>query len=126
MATPSRKMLNTTRSDIAVMPGKPVVHSLAKPEHDLILLLDAGGKITFASPVILPLLGYAPDLIIGAQLYELVHPDDAATLHQAFAALADSPGASAKATYRLRAQDGTSRWAECTGTNLLQVPGVGA
>ncbi len=126
MATPSKKRFNTTSPEIAVMPGKPHLHSLAKPEADLVLLVDAQGSVTYASPPILPLLGYSPEVIIGAHLCELVHPDDAATLQHVLAELADAPGKSLKETYRLRAQDDAVHLAEGTVTNLLQVPGVGA
>jgi len=37
-----------------------------------------------------------------------------------------SPGKSLRAEYRLRSKDGSWRWFEGSGTNLLQVPGIGA
>jgi len=61
--------------------------SAVTPSNDLLLnqlpdavILEAGGIISFASPAIAEILGYAPDEITGRSLESLAHPDDHSAL----------------------------------------------
>ena len=101
-------------------------HRLTENSSDIMLLLDANGMITYISPSIIPLLGYAPEEIVGSHARVLVHPDDLATLQQMLAAIEEIPGRSLSAEYRLCCKDGSWRWFEGSATNLLQVPEMGA
>jgi two-component system, cell cycle sensor histidine kinase DivJ len=78
---------------------------------DLITRHSSDGRIRFASPATLALLGCAPDAIIGLAPAELVHPDDLAALQTA---LMESSyfGRAGSAEVRLRHADGSLVWAE--------------
>jgi len=55
-----------------------------------------------------------------------VHPEDVANLRSAFAALAATPGSTRTIEYRVRHADGSWRWLESTGENLMDDPTVGS
>jgi PAS domain S-box-containing protein len=93
---------------------------------DMIGLHDRDGRITYLSPSITRLLGYRPEGLVGHSMLNLVHPDDQERIAGLFEQLVHAPGARITAEYRLRHADGSWRWIEGTGTNLLDEPGVQA
>jgi PAS domain S-box-containing protein len=84
---------------------------LAEVIPDLILRLD-GTRITYASPSA-RLLGYAPDEIIGREISEFIHPDDAAaSIHRAHAAAKGDVRSDIRREQRVRKADGSWVWLE--------------
>ena len=71
-------------------------------------------------------MGYRPEELVGSDALALVHPDDLPMMQQVSEAIRQSPGKSVSAEYRLRCKDGSWRWFEGVGTNLLDDPRVGA
>jgi two-component system cell cycle sensor histidine kinase/response regulator CckA len=55
-----------------------------------------------------------------------IHPDDVGTLVAAFASLSATPGSTATVEYRARHADGSWRWLESTGENLMDDSTVGS
>jgi len=55
-----------------------------------------------------------------------IHPDDVANLRTAFASLSSTPGSTRTVEYRAKHADGTWRWLESTGENLMDDPTVGS
>ncbi|CAA9556251.1 MAG: diguanylate cyclase/phosphodiesterase (GGDEF & EAL domains) with PAS/PAC sensor(s), partial [uncultured Thermomicrobiales bacterium] len=100
--------------------------ALVRNAPDLITLLAADGTILYESPPIEPLLGYAPDELIGANALALVHPDDLPHVGDLFAQAVATPGSTVPDEFRFRHKDGSWRWLEAIGTNLLADPAVGA
>lgn len=49
---------------------------------DMVLVVDGEGHILFVSASFERILGYAPDEVLGRQVFELVHPDDHAPTRQ--------------------------------------------
>jgi diguanylate cyclase (GGDEF)-like protein/PAS domain S-box-containing protein len=100
--------------------------ALIEKSSDAIVLLDMTGMLLYASPSTTRLLGYTPDELVGRSAFELIHPEDAGTIAHALAALVQEPGKGPKAEFRARHQNGSWRWFEGIGTNLLADPNVGA
>jgi PAS domain S-box-containing protein len=90
---------------------------------DIITLINADGIVTYQSPSITRLLGYAPDEVLGASFYNLVHPNElkraTETLAKAFFLEAD---ATLTLQVRVRKKDGNYRWIEVIGSNQLSEP----
>jgi diguanylate cyclase (GGDEF)-like protein/PAS domain S-box-containing protein len=87
---------------------------LAERTSDIVLLCDAAGLVTYASPAVAR-YGYEPEQLAGQRLADLVHPDDRMGALRA-AALATS-GVSAPAASlacQVRAADGTWRDVQAT------------
>ncbi|MFB6171107.1 MAG: PAS domain S-box protein [Haloarculaceae archaeon] len=60
--------------------------SIAELSDDAIYRVDLEGTVTYASPAIEELLGYAPDAIVGEQFLDFVAPDDREEAVAAFTA----------------------------------------
>jgi putative nucleotidyltransferase with HDIG domain len=58
--------------------------------------------------------------------FELIHPDDLEGASQTFKELTQRPGWSTSLQFRLHHEDGSWRWVEAIGTNLLTNPNVQA
>ncbi len=97
-------------------------------EHgsDVINLLDAAGRILYASPAVTRILGYALEDYVGRNGFELMHPDDVEYEHQAFLRVQQTPHATIDLTLRIRHHDGSWRNLEGSVTNLLDEPSVKA
>ena len=106
--------------------GEARFQALVHNSSDLITLIDADLAITYQTPSITRLLGYAEDELIGTQLSDLTHPDDRLTLFAARAEATAGDQASATSQLRLRHKDGSYRHVQSIHTNLLADPDVRA
>jgi diguanylate cyclase (GGDEF)-like protein/PAS domain S-box-containing protein len=100
--------------------------ALIEKSTDAIVLVDMNGVLLSVSPSTTRLLGYPPEELIGRSAFELIHPGDVETISTVLAAIVQEPGKSLVAEFRAQHRDGTFRWLEGTGTNLLADPSVGA
>ncbi|MCU1393417.1 MAG: diguanylate cyclase [Ilumatobacteraceae bacterium] len=97
--------------------------ALVAQGSDVILVLDAVGSITYASPAMARIMDYPDGSLIGTPAFELIHPDDLDGVLSRFVAImgdADSVGHQ----YRVRHHDGSWRWVESFTSNHLDTPGV--
>jgi PAS domain S-box-containing protein len=62
--------------------------------------------------------------MVGDDNLHRIHPDDRAHVQAAYASLFAAPGTRASATYRIRHRDGSWRWFESFGANMLSDPCV--
>ena len=98
--------------------------SLVQNASDLILILDRGGTVRYASPAIERVIGYTAEEIVGGDNVHRVHPQDAKRLRRAFVEAATTPGVSPPVVLRFRHRSGAYRWIEVTTTNLFDDPTV--
>ena len=106
--------------------GEARFQALVHNSSDLITLIDADLAITYQTPSITRLLGYAEDELIGTQLADLTHPEDRLSLLAARAEAIAGDQASATSQLRLRHRDGSYRHVQSIHTNLLDDPDVRA
>ncbi|MFL5698107.1 MAG: diguanylate cyclase, partial [Ktedonobacteraceae bacterium] len=100
--------------------------ALIEKSSDAIVLVDTNGKLLYVSPSTTRLLGYTPDELVGRSAFELIYPEDVEAIKHALAVIVQEPGKGPKAEFRARHQNGSWRWMEGIGTNLLADPAVGA
>ena len=100
--------------------------AILERSFDCVKLVTAEGIVDCASPSSSNLLGNDPTTRVGRPVFESAHPDDAAMVADQFAKILRSPGLPLKWAYRSEHADGTCRWLEAWGTNLLNDPNVGA
>lgn len=94
---------------------------------DTILLIDRDGTLIEATSTYRADLGYEPAFWLGANLIDVVHPDDRAAAAAALTGLlTGEPGAEAWAELRAVRRDGTTAWLELNGVNRLHDPTVEA
>jgi len=98
-------------ADQAAAEGAAMYRFLADNAMDLITRHTSDGRIRFASPAALPLLGVPPEQLIGLAPSALVHPDDLQAIQSAFME-ASYFARAASAELRLKRADGSHVWAE--------------
>jgi diguanylate cyclase (GGDEF)-like protein/PAS domain S-box-containing protein len=86
--------------------------------------VDEQGTITSITPSIERTTGFPAAHYVGTCIDDHVHPDDGS--RAGFARSLAAPGSAIVDQKRIRRADGGYLWAECTRTNLLHDPDVGA
>ena len=91
---------------------------------DAIAVTDADSILTYVSAACLPLLGYAPEELVGKPITALVHPEDRALVGTALqrAARADD---TRTVSLRYRRKDGSYAWIESRSRSIVD-PVTGA
>jgi diguanylate cyclase (GGDEF)-like protein/PAS domain S-box-containing protein len=97
--------------------------ALVQGSSDLITVVDPDTTIRYQSP---PdrILGYSANAMLGLELADMVHPEDAARLRALCTDLASYPGSFMTAEFRAGRSDGSWVHLETTGRNLLDDPNV--
>jgi diguanylate cyclase (GGDEF)-like protein/PAS domain S-box-containing protein len=99
--------------------------SLVHNSSDIITVVDREGRIRYQTPSIGWVLGLAPASLIGSQSRDLVHPDDEHAFSQYLCLVADSTSLQPyPVRVRMRHRDGSWRFVETAGNNLLDDPAV--
>ena len=93
--------------------------------YDAVLFVDAVGTIKYLSPSYERISGYRAEELEGRSALQLIHPKDLRSVRDSFSALKEMSGTTIM-QYRVVAKDGTCRWVEATGYNLLGDPNVKA
>jgi diguanylate cyclase (GGDEF)-like protein/PAS domain S-box-containing protein len=99
--------------------------TLVQRASDLTGVTDEDGVISYISPAIEPILGFAPEEFVGRRLRERLHPDDLWRLLEAVDMLKRDPAATATIEFRAASRDGRWRHIEATGRNLLEDETIG-
>ncbi|HYR08690.1 MAG TPA: PAS domain S-box protein, partial [Longimicrobium sp.] len=94
---------------------------LIENAHDITCILDPQGVMTYLSPSIERVMGYAPETLVGRNSFDFIHPDDAAGVAAAIQSVAETPEGTGYAEYRFRHADGSWRHLEAVGR--MVVPG---
>jgi len=91
---------------------------------DVIVIIDEHGLNRYKSPNIERLFGWRPDEVVGRPALDNVHPDDLAFAQDFIGGLLAEPGVSRTAEVRYRCRDGSYKWIEFAGTNMLHDPSI--
>ncbi len=92
--------------------------------QDTITVLDETGNVMFVGPSIERVLGWTPAEMHGRNAFDLIHPDDLEGLRLIWSSGVREPGRVSRVEYRARHCDGSWRWLEGIGCNLLHEPAV--
>lgn len=106
--------------------------ALVQHSSDVIMIVDPDGAIRYASPSMATVFGHEPATLVGTNLTELLHPDDANAgtrfldeLSQADTRAGSAPPGVLKCEWRLRNAAGLWMTVDNVGTNLLREPVIG-
>jgi len=95
---------------------------LTEHSPDLITLHDATGRILYASPASLPMLGVRPELMNGSPVEGFLHPDDAGNVVAEIRRAAGGEMPDASLPYRMRGADGRFVDVESSSTSFAEGP----
>jgi PAS domain S-box-containing protein len=100
--------------------------AIIENSSDGIAMVGPDGMFLPSTPSTVAALGWTPEDVAGMSLFELVHPEDVATTAAVFADVLASPTLAIPFQLRARHRDGSWRWVEGVGRNLLAEPSVQA
>jgi PAS domain S-box-containing protein len=95
---------------------------LTEHSPDLITLHDATGRILYASPASLPMLGIRPELMNGSPVDGFLHPDDAGNVVAEIRRMAGGEKPDVSLPYRMRGADGRFVDVESSSSPLSEGP----
>jgi len=100
------------------------LRTIVENAWDGISIFDEDFRVQFESPSIARMTGYTPEEWTGSRPEAFnVHPDDLPSLVSTLESLKSQPGAVVRDfKIRYRHRDGSWRWIEATGQNLLHDP----
>jgi PAS domain S-box-containing protein len=107
-------------AEVVVQRSQDRFRALIDKASDLIVVLDAEGRVLFLSPSASESLGWPAQALIGQLAFGYVHPEDRPRVQAAFADGVGVPGKTIHLTARIRHQDGAWRLLDITAQNLLE------
>lgn len=100
--------------------------ALIENSTDGLTVIDINGTVVDMSPSGKKILGYDANEIIGNIRPDLIHPNDQELHFTAFAEIIKDPSKVKQFEYRHKMPDGRYKWLECSYSNLLNEPSIGA
>ena len=98
--------------------------SLVENSSVQVSILDASGRLLYESPLASPILGYRFEEHLGKIVFEFVHPDDQERVQESLARLVEDPDLQLCERFRVLHTNGSWRWIEAIGKNLLADPAI--
>ncbi len=111
-------------AEAALQASEARFRALVQRASDMVLVLDAAGRLRYVSPSVTRLLGHDAADVLGADAFGFVHPEDRERVRASFAGVVGEPGGHPPTEFRVRHADGSWHWLEATATNLLDDPHV--
>ncbi|HEY9858794.1 MAG TPA: PAS domain S-box protein, partial [Candidatus Obscuribacterales bacterium] len=112
------------QAETALAQSEAKWRSLIQNSSDIIAILEVDGTVRYQSPAVERIMGHSPQELVGRNALELIHPEDVEYVAQAFRDLIAGILPSLSIEFRFMHQDGTWRFVQSTGTNLLDDPSV--
>ncbi len=99
--------------------------SLVQNSVDVNMIVATDGTIEYESPAVERVLGFKADDRVGRSAFGAIHPDDVAWGEELLGDVVRTPGTMVAGEFRVKHADGSWRWIEAVGKNLLDDPAVG-
>jgi diguanylate cyclase (GGDEF)-like protein/PAS domain S-box-containing protein len=116
------RALEASRAHLEQVPAlqASLYEALGRRSWDTATVLDADLRVTYITPSVVRLLGYAPDQALRVTSWAgVVHPDDAPVAGEVLRRMLAEPGRTERFVLRLRHREGHWCWIEETVTNCL-------
>ncbi|MCC6931510.1 MAG: PAS domain S-box protein [Gemmatimonadaceae bacterium] len=98
--------------------------TIIESAYELVLILERDGRVRYASPSLVTLVGLQPTDVLGRNPIARIHPDDQESVREAFRQVVREPWAMQRMQYRSRHADGSWRVLTTSARNLLDDPSV--
>ncbi|MEO6892877.1 MAG: EAL domain-containing protein [Ktedonobacteraceae bacterium] len=120
----TRDIKDRVLAEEALLSRERLFRALIEQTTDLIFILDAVGMYRFASPSHSRILGYAPDDLLGMNIFALLHPIDLPAAFPILAGAFQGSGTMIELELRLKRADDSWITLECVGHNSLDDPAI--
>jgi len=122
----ARDLSERDRATAALEASERRFRRLVEHGWDVIMLADAGGAIRHVTQSVERVLGYGVTDVVDRAIFDFIHPDDRALATARLGEVLAAPEVGVPVELRVRHRDGSWRWVEATGVNLLADPSVQA
>jgi PAS domain S-box-containing protein len=119
-----REIGERKQTEAALQRSEKYYRSLVEKSFDFVSVLNADASHRYISPSVEKITGYKSSELMDLNPFELMHPDDVQDVMKAFSHIIQEPGHEEQVEYRIRRKDGSSRFLEAVGKNLLDDPAV--
>jgi two-component system, cell cycle sensor histidine kinase and response regulator CckA len=113
------------RAEAALRDSERRFRALVENSADGSALVTADGTYVYSSPASNGVLGYTPKELGGRNVFELIHSADLKGAREMFTQLLREPGRVLAGHFRFHHKNGSWRWVQVVGKNLLADPSVG-
>ena len=118
-ATVTTDITESKQAEEALRKSEAIKNKIVSNIGDVVVIIDQNGINQYKSPNITKLFGWKADELVGESTWELVHPDDLNYVQQVFHTLLKEKDNTANLEFRYRCKDGSYKWIEFTGVNLI-------
>jgi diguanylate cyclase (GGDEF)-like protein/PAS domain S-box-containing protein len=117
-------LIRRKRAEDALRHSEENARRLIENLNDVIMVLDADGRLTYISPSVERTLGFRPQDEIGRSIFDFIHADDAVRAQEMISDTLGAPGFSRSMEVRIRHKNGHWRTMEVVGNAVLDPNGV--
>jgi PAS domain S-box-containing protein len=114
------------KAEAALRDSESRFRALVENSADGFALVGPDGTYTYSSPASNGVLGYTPKELAGRNVFELIHSADVKRARELFALVLRDSGRVLAGHFRFHHKNGSWRWIQAVGKNLLADPSVGA
>ena len=118
------KIVERKRAEEALRRNETRQSKMVANIGDVIVIIDQDGINRYKSPNIERWFGWKPEDIVGLPALDNVHPADLDSAKKFINSLLGEPNTTGTTECRYRCKDGSYKWIEFTGVNLLHDPDI--
>jgi PAS domain S-box-containing protein len=119
-----QKVDELARAEEAVRASERYFRTLLANAQDTITVLNENGTYRFESPAVERTLGYKPEELLGKSAFDFIHPEDRSAVVGVFQQGLEQSRDPQRIEFRFQHRDGSWRYLESIGQNLLHDPVV--